>query len=137
MPVRSAAVGAGQRPSPVRAYADARGAGLHVRRLNGYDMQATIITDDHEVNLMALIRRHDELWDEWNRLSAIDEYHPQIDALSCECREHELQILLAPALTTEELEGKRRVVERGAITDDFGIVDAIFERDAERIAAAA
>jgi hypothetical protein len=59
----------------------------------------------------ALINGHNELWAEWDRLVAIDEDHPGIDALPRErC---ELEVLLAPALTSEELEGKRQVVERG------------------------
>jgi hypothetical protein len=94
-----------------------------------------ITTINSNIDLFAVIRCHDALSAEWDRLSATDEDHPDIPALSLQCCALEVQILLAPACTVDQLKGKRRVVERGGLCDDFGIVDTIFLRDAPRVAA--
>ena len=93
--------------------------------------------DDSDAGLLAMIQRHDKLWVEWDRLAKINEDDPRIPALSDECAALEPRIIATPAHSQEGLTGKRRVVERGELSDDFGIIDTMLELDAERIAAAA
>ena len=89
-----------------------------------------------DAGLNEMIQRHDRLWAEWDRLAKINEDDTRIPAFSEECAALEPRIVATPAHTEQSLIGKRRVAERGDLSDDFGIIDAIFELDAERIAAA-
>ena len=101
-------------------------------------MMKTTITkneDDPDAGLLAMIQRHDLLWAEWDRLAKISEDDARIPGLSEECAALEPRIIATQAHTEESIVGKRRVRERAGIEDDFGIVDAIFELDAERIGA--
>ena len=99
--------------------------------------RSTQNADDPDTELLAMIGHHDKLWAQWQRLYEINEADNRIPRLSQACAELEPRILATPAFTASGLAGKRRVVERGGLEDDFGIVDTIFALDAERIAAAA
>jgi hypothetical protein len=90
-----------------------------------------------DAGLIAMIKRHDVLWAEWDRVAKVDEDDPRIDAYSSEAVELERKILATPAFTDEGLAGKRRVVERAELVewDYLGIVDTIFALDADRVAA--
>jgi hypothetical protein len=102
---------------------------------------AAPIQDDAE--LLAMIERHDELWDLTDRiyaaLSDAGTYTPEYDDASAEAVGLERWIVATPAFTPAGLAGKRRVIERANMepSDDFGIIEAILQLDAERIAAAA
>jgi hypothetical protein len=88
--------------------------------------------------LIAMVQRHDAIFEEWDRLAKVDEDDPRIAPLSTESTELEVRIVATPAFTAQGLDGKRRIVLRAELEcwDDLGIIDMIFTLDAERISAA-
>jgi hypothetical protein len=96
----------------------------------------TTQTHDPDAGLLAMIRRHDELWAAWDSIVKVDEDDPRIDGLSSECWNLERRIVATAAFTSDGLIGKRRVVDRAELEDDHGIVETIFSLDTERVAAA-
>jgi hypothetical protein len=88
-----------------------------------------------DAELMAIIRRHEALWTEWD---LADDDDPRIPTFCRECVELERKIVATPAFTADGLDGKRRVAELAELQswDDLGIVDTIFALDGERVVSA-
>ncbi|OKO87706.1 hypothetical protein AC629_12850 [Bradyrhizobium sp. NAS80.1] len=88
-----------------------------------------------------MIKRHDEIWAETDRLSDLAEkarsLHPgpRYSVLVTEASDLEPRIAATPAFTAAGLTGKRRVIGRAEFDDDDRIIAAILKLDAERVAA--
>ncbi|MGA7071776.1 hypothetical protein [Bradyrhizobium sp.] len=88
--------------------------------------------------LIAMVQRHDAIFEEWDRLVEGDEDDPRIAALSGESCDIERKIVATPAFTQEGLDAKWRVLTRAELEafDDLGIIDMILTLDAERVGTA-
>ena len=98
---------------------------------------STQYESDPDAGLLAMITRHDFLWAEWDRVARVNDHDPRVVAIGEECSKLEPRIVATRAFTAAGLSGKRRVVERAELEDDFGIIETIFDLDEERIAATA
>ena len=85
----------------------------------------SITCSNPDTALLALVGRHDALWDEWGEEAPNELVH--------EACELEVKITAMPAFTSAGFAGKCRVVRRAEFDDDDGIVAAILELDAERV----
>jgi hypothetical protein len=105
-------------------------------KANKVSQHTTTPARPDDAELLAMIRRHGKLWTEWDRIANINEEDPRISTFSREAVELERKILATPALTRKGLAGKRRVVQRAEMEawDDLGIIETIFDIDAERVA---
>jgi hypothetical protein len=104
--------------------------------------EKTAMTTEEQVDagLLADIERHGSLWTEWDRIVAeCGEDDARIPALSDETTELAKRIVMTPAHTAEGRDGKIRVVKLEELEswDDLGLIEAILDLDAARIAAAA
>jgi hypothetical protein len=71
-------------------------------------------------------------------IASINESDPRIPNISAETSQLARRIAVTPAHTAEGRDGKIRVVKLEELEswDDLGLIETIFELDAERIAAA-
>lgn len=92
-------------------------------------------TTNPDADLLATIKQHDLLWARWGHLLMEDDAL-DTDDLCARCGELELRAIITPAHTRRGLVGKRRIIRRAEFEDSDGIVAAILQADAERIAAA-
>jgi hypothetical protein len=104
-------------------------------------------TTQADANLLAMINRHAELWEEWDRRAKADEDDPRIPEISEDCSALEPLIIATPAHTEQGLAGKRRLLEvtqyagregrhESAIGEVAEQVEAILALDDERVKAA-
>ena len=86
----------------------------------------------NDIELLAMIRHHDDLWRELERRADIDD-DPQRDAMAHEAEMLAVTIVAAEANTPRALAGKRRVINREMFDRDE-IVRLVLNADIQRIA---
>ena len=89
-----------------------------------YAVAAPKFQKNNDTALLEMIERHDFLWKTWPPEGASKAHLDE----ACEL---EVKIIASPAFTARGLAGKRSVVRRAEIDDDYGIIAAILENDAE------
>src|ERR1700739_686037 len=87
-----------------------------------------------EFALLAMIRQHDQLWEEWGRRIVNGE--EDMRELSAQCIELAFEITLTQPHTARGRAGKRRIMRLQEFEDNHGFFDWVLARDADRVTAA-